>query len=138
MEQISLARASYTDRNDKKVTEIYLVCGNGGTQEAKERVTSCLSLLSKGEVVAEHIRDIYAYLDESVSSCDAGDKHFIVGLADAIKGRRIASSQDGGYGEATRAIVRAHNAIEACNKVGDDWTVPVSVTRLPYIADIIR
>ena len=137
MEQISLARASYTDRNDKMVTEIYLVCGNGGTQEAKERVTSYLSLLSKGEVVAEHIRDIYAYLDESISSCDAGDKHFIVGLADAIKGKRIAS-QDGGYVEAARTIVRAHNAIEACNKVENDWLVPVSVTRLPYITDIIR
>lgn len=137
MEQISLARASYTDRNDKIVTEIYLVCGNGGAQEAKERVTSYLSLLSKGEVVAEHIRDIYAYLDESVTTADAGDKHFIVGLADAIKGKRIAS-QDGGYVEVARTIVRAHNAIEACNKVGDDWQVPVSVTRLPYIADIIR
>mgnify|MGYP001004807136 FL=1 len=137
MEQISLVRASYTDRNDKMVTEIYLVCGNGCAQEVKERVTSYLSLLSKGEVVAEHIRDIYAYLDESVTTADAGDKHFIVGLADAIKGKRIAS-QDGGYVEATRAIVRAHNAIEACNKVGDDWQVPVSVTRLPYIADIIR
>lgn len=137
MEQISLARASYTDRNDKMVTEIYLVCGNGGAQEVKERVTSYLSLLSKGEVVAEHIRDIYASLDESVSSCDAGDKHFIVGLADAIKGKCIAS-QDGGCRETARAIVRAHNAIEACNKVGDDWSVPVSVTRLPYIADIIR
>lgn len=137
MEQISLARASYTDRNDKMVTEIYLVCGNGGAQEAKERVTSHLSLLSKGEVVAEHIRDIYAYLDESISSCDAGDKHFIVGLADAINGKRIAS-QDGGYVETSRVIVRAHNAIEACNKVGDDWLVPVSVTRLPYIVDIIR
>ena len=137
MEQISLARASYTDRNDKLVTEIYLVCGKGGAQEAKERVTSYLSLLSKGEVVAEHIRDIYAYLDESISSCDAGDKHFIVGLADAIKGKRIAS-KDGGYGEVSRTIVRAHNAIEACNKVGDDWQVPISVTRLPYIADIIR
>ena len=137
MEQISLARASYTDRNDKMVSEIYLVRGGVGPQEAKERVTSYLSLLSKGEVVAEHIRDIYAYLDESVTTADAGDKHFIVGLADAIKGKRIAS-QDGGYGEATRAIVRAHNAIEACNKVGDDWSVPISVTRLPYIADIIR
>lgn len=137
MEQISLVRASYTDRNDKMVTEIYLVCGNGGTQEAKERVTSYLSLLSKGEVVAEHIRDIYASLDESISSCDAGDKHFIVGLADAIKGRRIAS-QDGGCIETDRVIVRAHNAIEACSKVGDDWLVPISVTRLPYIADIIR
>ena len=137
MEQISLARASYTDRNDKMVTEFYLVCGNGGPQEAKERVTSYLSLLSKGEVVAEHIRDIYAYLDESVSSVSAGDKHFIVGLADAIKGKRIAS-QDGDCGETVRAIVRAQNAIEACNKVGDDWLVPISVTRLPYIADIIR
>lgn len=137
MEQISLARASYTDRNDKMVTEIYLVCGNGGAQEAKERVTSYLSLLSKGEVVAEHIRDIYASLDESVCSCDAGDKHFIVGLADAIKGKRIAS-QDGGCIETDRVIVRAHNAIEACSKVGDDWTVPASVTRLPYIVDIIR
>lgn len=137
MEQISLARASYTDRNDKMVTEIYLVCGNGGAQEAKERVTSYLSLLSKGEVVAEHIRDIYAYLDESISSCDVGDKHFIVGLADAIKGKRIAS-QDGGCIDTDRVIVRAHNAIEACSKVGDDWTVPVSVTRLPYIVDIIR
>lgn len=137
MEQISLARASYTDRNDKMVTEIYLVCGNGGTQDVKERVTSYLILLSKGEVVAEHIRDIYASLDESISSCDAGDKHFIVGLADAIKGRRIAS-QDGGCIETDRVIVRAHNAIEACSKVGDDWLVPISVTRLPYIADIIR
>ena len=134
---MSLARASYTDRNDKMVSEIYLVCGGVGKQEAKERVTSYLSLLSKGEVVAEHIREIYAYLDESVTTSDAGDKHFIVGLADAIKGKRIAS-QDGGYGETSRAIVRAHNAIEACNKVGDDWTVPVSVTRLPYITDIIR
>lgn len=137
MEQISLARASYTDRNDKMVSEIYLVCGGVGKQEAKERVTSYLSLLSKGEVVAEHIRDIYASLDESISSCDAGDKHFIVGLADAIKGRRIAS-QDGGCIETDRVIVRAHNAIEACSKVGDDWLVPISVTRLPYIADIIR
>ena len=137
MEQISLARASYTDRNDKMVTEIYLVCGNGGTQDVKERVTSYLILLSKGEVVAEHIRDIYASLDESISSCDAGDKHFIVGLADAIKGRRIAS-QDGGCIETDRVIVRAHNAIEACSKVGDDWLVPISVTRLPYIADITR
>ena len=137
MEQISLVRASYTDRNDKMVTEIYLVCGNGGTHEAKERVTSYLSLLSKGEAVAEHIRDIYAYLDESITTADAGDKHFIVGLADAIKGKRIAS-QDGGHGEATRAIVRAHNAIEACYKIGDDWQAPISVTRLPYIADIIR
>lgn len=137
MEQISLARASYTDRNDKMVSEIYLVCGCVGKQEAKERVTSYLSLLSKGEVVAEHIRDIYASLDESISSCDAGDKHFIVGLADAIKGRRIAS-QDGGCIETDRVIVRAHNAIEACSKVGDDWLVPISVTRLPYIADIIR
>lgn len=137
MEQISLARASYTDRNDKMVSEIYLVCGGVGPQEAKERVTSYLSLLSKGEVVAEHIRDIYAYLDESVTTADAGDKHFIVGLADAIKGKRIAS-QDGGYGEATRAIVRAYNAVEACSKVKNDWLVPISVTRLPYIADIIR
>lgn len=137
MEQISLVRASYTNSIGEIVTEIYLVCGNGGTQEAKERVMSYLSLLSKGEVVAEHIRDIYASLDESVSSCDAGDKHFIVGLADAIKGRRIAS-QDGGCIETDRVIVRAHNAIEACSKVGDDWLVPISVTRLPYIADIIR
>lgn len=137
MEQISLVRASYTNSIGEIVTEIYLVCGNGGTQEAKERVMSYLSLLSKGEVVAEHIRDIYAYLDESVSSIGAGDKHFIVGLADAIKGKRIAS-QDGGCGETARAIVRAYNAIEACSKVKNDWLVPISVTRLPYIADIIR
>lgn len=137
MEYITLARASYTDRNDKMVTEIYLVCGNGGAQEAKERVTRYLSLLSKGEVVAEHIRDIYADLDESVSSIGACDKHFIVGLADAIKGKRIAS-QDGGCVETYRMIVRAHNAIEACNKAKNDWLEPVSVTRLPYIVDIIR
>lgn len=137
MEQISLVRASYTNSIGEIVTEIYLVCGNGGTQEAKERVTSYLSLLSKGEVVTEHIRDIYASLDESVSSCDAGDKHFIVGLADAIKGKHIAS-QDGDCRETARAIVRAYNAIEACNKVKNDWLVPISVTRLPYIADIIR
>ena len=37
MEQISLVRASYTDRNDKMVTEIYLVCGNGGTQDRKRK-----------------------------------------------------------------------------------------------------
>lgn len=137
MEQISLVRASYTNSIGEIVNELYLVCGGVGAQEAKERVTRYLSLLSKGEVVAEHIRDIYASLDESVSSCDAGDKHFIVGLADAIKGKRIAS-QDGGCIETDRVIVRAHNAIEACSKVGDDWTVPVSVTRLPYIVDIIR
>ena len=137
MEQISLVRASYTNSIGEIVTENYLVCGKGGTQEAKERVTSYLSLLSKGEVVAEHIRDIYAYLDESVSSIGTGDKHFIVGLADAIKGKRIAS-QDGGCRETARASVLAYNAIEACSKAKIDWLVPISVTRLPYIADIIR
>jgi hypothetical protein len=137
MEQISLVRASYTNSIGEIVNELYLVCGGVGAQEAKERVTSYLGLLSKGEVVAEHIRDIYASLDESVSSIGAGDKHFIVGLADAIKGKHIAS-QDGGCGETARAIVRAYNAVEACSKVKNDWLVPISVTRLPYIADIIR
>ena len=124
--ELFLARVAYSNLDDKKVTESYLVDALSYT-EAEAKVLNFFSDTTSDAVEIKTLKPL-GVTDAVGLDVDGESYHYyIVGLTDG-KGKTTAR----------RVLIKELTAMDACNTISDSWENVVTSVRLLDVVTVIR
>ncbi len=120
MEQLFITKVRYSDLDDNKVTESYLVEALSYT-EAEARTIDYLSSYSSDAIEIKSLKPLG--VSEAVGMDANGNsyRYFIVGTSVSRK-----------------VLVKELSALDACKTVSDSWEEEVTSVRLVDIVEVIK
>ena len=123
--ELFLARVAYSNLDDKKVTESYLVDALLYAEAAK--VLDHLASFSLDAVEIKSLKPLG--VSEAIGLDVDGESYhyYIVGLTDG-KGKTTAR----------RVLIKELTAMDACNTISDSWENVVTSVRLLDVVTVIR
>lgn len=124
--ELFLARVAYSNLDDKKVTESYLVDALTYT-EAEAKVLNFFSDTTSDAVEIKSLNPLG--VSEAIGLDVDGESYhyYIVGLTDG-KGKTTAR----------RVLIKELTAMDACNTISDSWENMVTSVRLLDVVNVIR
>lgn len=124
--ELFLARVAYSNLDDKKVTESYLVDALSYT-EAEAKVLDHLASFSLDGVEIKSLKPLG--VSEAIGLDVDGEsyRYYVVGLTDG-KGKATAR----------RVLIKELSAMDACNTISDSWENVVTSVRLLDVVTVIR
>lgn len=124
--ELFLARVAYSNLDDKKVTETYLVDALSYT-EAEAKVLDHLASFASDAVEIKSLKPLG--VSEAIGLDVDGESyhHYLVGLTDG-KGRATAR----------RVLIKELTAMDACNTISDSLENVVTSVRLLDVVNVIR
>lgn len=124
--ELFLARVAYSNLDDKKVTETYLVDALSYT-EAEAKVLDHLASFASDAVEIKSLKPLG--VSEAIGLDVDGESYhyYLVGLTDG-KGRATAR----------RVLIKELTAMDACNTISDSLENVVTSVRLLDVVNVIR
>ena len=124
--ELFLARVVYSNLDDKKVTESYLVDALSYT-EAEAKVLNFFSDATSDAVEIKTLKPLG--VTEAVGLDVDGEsyRYYVIGLTDG-KGKTTAR----------RVLIKELSAMDACNTISDSWENVVTSVRLLDVVTVIR
>lgn len=121
--ELFLARVAYSNLDDKKVTESYLVDALSYTEaEAK-----LLSFFSDDAVEIKTLKPLGVTDAVGLDVDGESYRYYVIGLTDG-KGKATAR----------RVLIKELSAMDACNTISDSWENVVTSVRLLDVVTVIR
>lgn len=124
--ELFLARVAYSNLDDKKVTESYLVDALSYT-EAEAKVLSFFSDATSDAVEIKMLKPLGVTDAVGLDVDGESYRYYIIGLTDG-KGKTTAR----------RVLIKELSAMDACNTISDSWENMVTSVRLLDVVNVIR
>lgn len=124
--ELFLARVAYSNLDDKKVTESYLVDALSYT-EAEAKVLNFFSDTTSDAVEIKILKPLGVTDAVGLDVDGEGYRYYIIGLTDG-KGKATAR----------RVLIKELSAMDACNTISDSWENIVTSVRLLDVVTVIR
>lgn len=121
-----LARVAYSNIDDKKVTESYLVDALSYT-EAEAKVLNFFSDTTSDAVEIKMLKPLGVTDAVGLDVDGESYRYYIIGLTDG-KGKTTAR----------RVLIKELSAMDACNTISDSWENVVTSVRLLDVVNVIR
>lgn len=125
--ELFLARVAYSNLDDKKVTESYLVDALSYTEAEAKVLNHHIDSFSSDAVEIKSLKPLG--VSEAIGLDVDGESYhyYLVGLTDG-KGRATAR----------RVLIKELTAMDACNTISDSWENVVTSVRLLDVVTVIR
>ena len=120
--ELFIARVAYSNLDDKKVTESYLVDALSYT-EAEAKVLNFFS----GAVEIKTLKPLGVTDAIGLDVDGESYRYYVIGLTDG-KGKATAR----------RVLIKELSAMDACNTISDSWENVVTSVRLLDVVTVIR
>lgn len=124
--ELFIARVAYSNLDDKKVTESYLVDALSYT-EAETKVLNFFSDTTSDAVDIKTIKPLGVTDAVGLDVDGESYRYYIIGLTDG-KGKATAR----------RVLIKELSAMDACNTISDSWENVVTSVRLLDVVTVIR
>ena len=124
--ELFLARVAYSNLDDKKVTESYLVDALSYT-EAETKVLSFFSDTTSDAVEIKTLKHLGVTDAVGLDVDGESYRYYVIGLTDG-KGKATAR----------RVLIKELSAMDACNTISDSWENVVTSVRLLDVVTVIR
>lgn len=124
--ELFLARVAYSNLDDKKVTESYLVDALSYT-EAEAKVLNFFSASTSDAVEIKTLKPLGVTDAVGLDVDGESYRYYIIGLTDG-KGKATAR----------RVLIKELSAMDACNTISDSWENIVTSVRLLDVVTVIR
>lgn len=124
--ELFLARVAYSNLDDKKVTESYLVDALSYT-EAEAKVLNFFSDTTSDAVEIKMLKPLGVTDAVGLDVDGESYRYYVIGLTDG-KGKATAR----------RVLIKELSAMEACNTISDSWENVVTSVRLLDVVNVIR
>lgn len=124
--ELFLARVAYSNLDDKKVTESYLVDALSYT-EAEAKVLNFFSDTTSDAVEIKILKPLGVTDAVGLDVDGESYRYYIIGLTDG-KGKATAR----------RVLIKELSAMDACNTISDSWENIVTSVRLLDVVTVIR
>ena len=124
--ELFLARVAYSNLDDKKVTESYLVDALSYT-EAEAKVLNFFSDATSDAVEIKTLKPLGVTDAVGLDVDGESYRYYIIGLTDG-KGKTTAR----------RVLIKELSAMDACNTISDSWENVVTSVRLLDVVTVIR
>ena len=124
--ELFLARVAYSNLDDKKVTESYLVDALSYT-EAEAKVLNFFSDTTSDAVEIKTLKPHSVSNTEGLDVDGESYRYYVIGLTDG-KGKTTAR----------RVLIKELTAMDACNTISDSWENMVTSVRLLDVVTVIR
>nr|DAS18042.1 MAG TPA: protein of unknown function (DUF4494) [Caudoviricetes sp.] len=124
--ELFLARVAYSNIDDKKVTESYLVDALSYT-EAEAKVLNFFSDTTSDAVEIKMLKPLGVTDAVGLDVDGESYRYYIIGLTDG-KGKTTAR----------RVLIKELSAMDACNTISDSWENVVTSVRLLDVVNVIR
>lgn len=124
--ELFLARVAYSNLDDKKVTESYLVDALSYT-EAEAKVLNFFSDTTSDAVEIKMLKPLGVTDAVGLDVDGESYRYCVIGLTDG-KGKTTAR----------RVLIKELSAMDACNSISDSWENVVTSVRLLDVVNVIR
>lgn len=124
--ELFLARVAYSNLDDKKVTESYLVDALSYT-EAEAKVLNFFSDTTSDAVEIKMLKPLGVTDAVGLDVDGESYRYYVIGLTDG-KGKTTAR----------RVLIKELSAMDACNSISDSWENVVTSVRLLDVVNVIR
>lgn len=124
--ELFLARVAYSNLDDKKVTESYLVDALSYT-EAEAKVLNFFSYTTSDAVEIKTLKPLGVTDAVGLDVDGESYRYYVIGLTDG-KGKTTAR----------RVLIKELSAMDACNTISDSWENVVTSVRLLDVVNVIR
>ncbi len=124
--ELFLARVAYSNLDDKKVTESYLVDALSYT-EAEAKVLNFFSDMTSDAVEIKTLKPLGVTDAVGLDVDGESYRYYVIGLTDG-KGKTTAR----------RVLIKELSAMDACNTISDSWENVVTSVRLLDVVTVIR
>lgn len=124
--ELFLARVAYSNIDDKKVTESYLVDALSYT-EAEAKVLNFFSDTTSDAVEIKMLKPLGVTDAVGLDVDGESYRYYIIELTDG-KGKTTAR----------RVLIKELSAMDACNTISDSWENVVTSVRLLDVVNVIR
>lgn len=124
--ELFLARVAYSNLDDKKVTESYLVDALSYT-EAEAKVLNFFSDMTSDAVEIKTLKPLGVTDAVGLDVDGESYRYYVIGLTDG-KGKATAR----------RVLIKELSAMDACNTISDSWENVVTSVRLLDVVNVIR
>lgn len=124
--ELFLARVAYSNLDDKKVTESYLVDALSYT-EAEAKVLSFFSDMTSDAVEIKTLKPLGVTDAVGLDVDGESYRYYVIGLTDG-KGKATAR----------RVLIKELSAMDACNTISDSLENVVTSVRLLDVVTVIR
>lgn len=124
--ELFLARVAYSNLDDKKVTESYLVDALSYT-EAEAKVLSFFSDMTSDAVEIKTLKPLGVTDAVGLDVDGESYRYYVIGLTDG-KGKATAR----------RVLIKELSAMDACNTISDSCENVVTSVRLLDVVTVIR
>ena len=125
--ELFLARVAYSNLDDKKVTESYLVDALTYTEAEAKVLNHHIDSFASDAVEIKSLKPLG--VSEAIGLDVDGEsyRYYVVGLTDG-KGKATAR----------RVLIKELSAMDACNTISDSWENVVTSVRLLDVVTVIR
>lgn len=124
--ELFLARVAYSNLDDKKVTESYLVDALSYT-EAEAKMLDYLASFASDAVEIKSLKPLGVSDAIGLDVDGESYRYYVIGLTDG-KGKTTAR----------RVLIKELTAMDACNTISDIWENVVTSVRLLDVVTVIR
>lgn len=124
--ELFIARVAYSNLDDKKVTESYLVDALSYT-EAEAKVLNFFSDMTSDAVEIKTLKPLGVTDAIGLDVDGESYRYYVIGLTDG-KGKTTAR----------RVLIKELSAMDACNTISDSWENVVTSVRLLDVVTVIR
>nr|DAN67563.1 MAG TPA: protein of unknown function (DUF4494) [Caudoviricetes sp.] len=124
--ELFIARVAYSNLDDKKVTESYLVDALSYT-EAEAKVLNFFSDATSDAVEIKTLKPLGVTDAVGLDVDGESYRYYVIGLTDG-KGKTTAR----------RVLIKELSAMDACNTISDSWENVVTSVRLLDVVTVIR
>lgn len=124
--ELFIARVAYSNLDDKKVTESYLVDALSYT-EAEAKVLNFFSEMTSDAVEIKTLKPLGVTDAVGLDVDGESYRYYVIGLTDG-KGKAAAR----------RVLIKELSAMDACNTISDSWENVVTSVRLLDVVNVIR
>lgn len=124
--ELFLARVAYSNLDDKKVAESYLVDALSYT-EAEAKVLNFFSDTTSDAVEIKTLKPLCVTDAVGLDVDGESYRYYVIGLTDG-KGKATAR----------RVLIKELSAMDACNTISDSWENVVTSVRLLDVVNVIR
>ena len=124
--ELFLARVAYSNLDDKKVTESYLVDALSYT-EAEAKVLNFFSDTTSDAVEIKTLKPLGVTDAVGLDVDGESYRYYVIGLTDG-KGKTTSR----------RVLIKELSAMDACNTISDSWENVVTSVRLLDVVTVIR
>lgn len=125
--ELFIARVAYSNIDDKKITETYLVDALTYTEAEAKVLNHHIDSFSSDAVEIKSLKPLG--VSEAIGLDVDGESYhyYLVGLTDG-KGRATAR----------KVLIKDLSAMDACNTISDSWESVVTSVRLLDVVNVIR